>query len=284
MKFYKMKGALKMSNKSGRIFAVVNRKGGVGKTTTAIALAHGLARRVEEDGGRVLIIDFDPQGNVATSLQLESREFDLADLLLDRRDFKDCVISANREDEGFLRPNLFVLPSDDALAEAKSELMVKSAIGGRRSGAIEDVLNEKLGFVRQLFDYTIIDCPPTLDSFSDAVYNLADEAVVPVKTDFLGEVGTARHTNDILEAQAYGIDIKIACILPTFYDRRLTIARSVLSTLVEHYGKSSVAVPIPRTTAFEQAPAMAGQTIFEYRPNSVAAKSYDLLVDRIYSI
>ena len=273
-----------MSNKSGRIFAVVNRKGGVGKTTTAIALAHGLARRVEEDGGRVLIIDFDPQGNVATSLQLESREFDLADLLLDRRDFKDCVISANREDEGLLRPNLFVLPSDDALAEAKSELMIKSAIGGRRSGAIEDVLNEKLGFVRQLFDYTIIDCPPTLDSFSDAVYNLADEAVVPVKTDFLGEVGTARHTNDILEAQSYGIDIKIACILPTFYDRRLTIARSVLSTLVEHYGKNSVAVPIPRTTAFEQAPAMAGQTIFEYRPNSVAAKAYDHLVDRIYAI
>lgn len=272
-----------MTDKSGRIFAVVNRKGGVGKTTTAITLAHGLARRINGNGGRVLIVDFDPQGNVATSLQLELRESDLADLLLERSSFKDCVISANRAAEGFPRPNLFVLPSNDSLAEAKSELMVKSAIGGRRSGSIEDVLEEKLGFVRQLFDYTIIDCPPTLDSFSDAVYNLADEAIVPVKTDFLGEVGTARHTNDILEAQAYGIDIKIACILPTFYDRRLTIARSVLAALVEHYGRNSVATPIPRTTAFEQAPAMAGQTIFEYQPNSVAAKSYEQLVDRIYS-
>lgn len=272
-----------MSNKNGRIYAVANRKGGVGKTTTAIALAHGLARRIETEDGRVLIIDFDPQGNVATSLKLQPREFDLADLLQDRCSFKDCVVSANRAQEGFVRPNLFVIPSNDSLAEAKSELMIKAAIGGRRSVPVEDVLAHKLGFVRQLFDYIVVDCPPTLDAFSDAVYKLVDEAIVPVKTDFLGEVGTARHTDDILEAQAYGIDIKIACILPTFYDRRLTIARSVLSALVKHYGKASVALPIPRSTVFEQAPAVGGQTIFEYQPESVPAKAYQHLVDRIYA-
>jgi chromosome partitioning protein len=272
-----------MSNKSGKILAIANRKGGVGKTTTAISLAHGLARKIEADNGRVLIIDFDPQGNVATSLNLEPREFDLADLLLDRCNFKDCVISANRSQNGFPRPNLFILPATDSLAEAKSELMIKAALGGRKSVAVEDVLIQKLGFVRQLFDYTIIDCPPTLDSFSDAVYKLADEAIVPVKTDFLGEVGTARHTNDILEAQAYGIDIKIACILPTFYDQRLTIARSVLTTLVKHYGKATIAMPIPRSTLFEQAPAVDGQTIFEYQPDSIAAKAYQSVVDRIYA-
>ena len=272
-----------MSELSGRIFAVANRKGGVGKTTTAITLAHGLARKVEERNGRVLIIDFDPQGNVATSLNLQTRKFDLADLLLDRCTFKECVISANRADSGFARPNLFVLPATDKLAEAKSELMIKSALGGRRAVPVEDVLAHKLGFVRELFDYTIVDCPPTLDSFSDSVYKLADEAVVPVKTDFLGEVGTARHTNDILAAQSYGIDIKIACILPTFYDQRLTIARSVLETLIKHYGKSAVATPIPRSTVFEQAPAVDGQTIFEYQPSSVSAKAYQRLVDRIYA-
>lgn len=272
-----------MSDKSGRIFAIANRKGGVGKTTTAIALAHGLARKVEASDGRVLIIDFDPQGNVATSLNLQLRDFDLADLLLDRCSFKDCVISANRSDNGYARPNLFVLPSSDTLADAKGELMIKAAIGGRRSVPVEDILADKLGFVRQLFDYIIVDCPPTLDAFSDAVYKLADEAVVPVKTDFLGEVGTARHTNDILEAQAYGIDIKIACILPTFYDHRLTIARSVLETLTKHYGKSAIATPIPRSTVFEQAPAIDGQTIFEYQPDSASAKAYQSLVDRIYA-
>lgn len=272
-----------MSNKTGRIFAIANRKGGVGKTTTAIALAHGLAKKVEATNGRVLIIDFDPQGNVATSLNLELRDVDLADLLLDRCSFKDCVISANRTDDGLSRPNLFVLPSSDSLAEAKSELMIKAAIGGRRSVPVEDIFAHKLDFVRQLFEYTVIDCPPTLDSFSDAVYKLADEAIVPVKTDFLGEVGTARHTGDILEAQAYGIDIKIACILPTFYDQRLTIARSVLDTLVKHYGKSAVATPIPRSTVFEQAPAVNGQTIFEYQPSSTSANAYQNLVDRIYT-
>ena len=266
---------------SGRIFAVANRKGGVGKTTTAIALAHGLARHVEADGGRVLLIDFDPQGNVATSLKLDPQQRDLTDLLLDRAEFKECVISADRSEEGLPRPNLFVLPSNDSLADAKGELMIKSVVGGRRSSTIESVLQDKLDFVRRLFAYTIVDCPPTLDAFSDAVYNLADEAIVPVKTDFLGEVGTVRHTNDILEAQSYGIDIKINCILPTFYDKRLTIARSVLEALQRHYGASAIATPIPRTTMFEQAPAVNGQTILEYRPNSAAAKAYEALVDRI---
>ena len=107
-----------MSDKSGRVFAIANRKGGVGKTTTAITLAHGLAKKIEASDGRVLIIDFDPQGNVATSLNLQLRDFDLADLLLDRCSFKDCVISANRSDNGYARPNLFVLPSSDTLADA----------------------------------------------------------------------------------------------------------------------------------------------------------------------
>ena len=108
-----------MSELNGRVLAVANRKGGVGKTTTAITLAHGLARRIEAAGGRVLLVDFDPQGNVATSLKLESREHDLADLLLDRCTFRDCIISADRAGDGFPRPNLFVIPSSDSLAEAK---------------------------------------------------------------------------------------------------------------------------------------------------------------------
>ncbi|MGB1253994.1 MAG: ParA family protein [Candidatus Promineifilaceae bacterium] len=272
-----------MTNLSGKIIAVANRKGGVGKTTTTITLAQGLARKVQADRGRVLIIDFDPQGNVATSLAIEPREQDLADLLLDKCSFKECIISADRTADGLARPNLFVVPSSDSLAEAKGELMIKSAIGGRRATPIEDILHSKLGFVRDLFAYTIIDCPPTLDVFSDAVYQLADEAIVPVKTDFLGEVGTARHTNDILEAQAYGIKIKIACILPTFYDKRLTIARSVHKTLIKHYGSSIVFDPIPRSTAFEQAPAVNGQTILEYRPDSPSARAYQKLIDRIHA-
>lgn len=273
-----------MSQMEGQVYAIANRKGGVGKTTTAITLAHGLARKLEAEGGRVLLIDFDPQGNVSASLQLGIGEHDLADLLLENCGFKECVVSANRPDRGLPRPNLFVIPASDSLAEAKSELMIKAVVGGRKATRVEDMLQEKLGFVRQLFDYTIVDCPPTLDTFSDAVYKFADEVIVPVKTDFLGEVGTAHHTANILEAQAYGIDIKIACILPTFYDRRLTIARSVLGDLVRHYGRASVAIPIPRSTVFEQAPAVNGQTIFEYQPGSVPALAYQHLVDRIHKV
>lgn len=264
------------------VYAVANRKGGVGKTTTAVNLAAGLAEKVAAGGGRVLIIDLDPQGNVSASLDIQPREMDVADLLLGRCDFKDCVISASQANGGLTRPNLYVLPSSDSLAQAKGELMIRAAVGGRQAGQIEDVLVDRLGFVRDLFDYVIIDCPPTLDSFSDAVYQLADAVVVPVKLDYLGEVGTARHTKDILDAQAYGIDIKICCIVPTFYDSRLTIGRTVLAALKRHYGERTVTVPIPRSTIFEQAPAVGGQTIFEYRPESGSAEAYQKLVDRIY--
>lgn len=271
-----------MSDKQGRVFAVANRKGGVGKTTTAISLAHGLARELEPTGGRVLIVDFDPQGNVVTSLHIRPQPQSLSDLLLDRCGFKECVVSADRTEEGLPRPNLFVIPADDSLADAKSELMIKAVVGGRKATRLEDTLRERLHFTRQLFDYIVIDCPPTLDVFSDAVYQFADEVVVPVKTDFLGEVGAAHHTDNILEAQAYGIGITIACILPTFYDARLTISRVVLDNLVRHYGKARVATPIPRSTVFEQAPAVSGQTIFEYRPDSAPAQAYQNLVERIH--
>lgn len=270
------------SDKQGHTYAVANRKGGVGKTTTAIALAHGLARKLEPIGGRVLIIDFDPQGNVVTSLHIQPQANSLSDFLLGQCGFKECVISADRVEQGLPRPNLFVIPANDSLAQAKSELMIKAVVGGRKATRLEDTLQEKLGFTRQVFDYIVVDCPPTLDAFSDAVYQFADEVIVPVKTDFLGEVGAAHHTDNILEAQAYGINIKIACILPTFYDPRLTISRVVLDNLRRHYGKAKVAMPIPRSTIFEQAPAVNGQTIFEYRPNSAPAQAYQDLVDRIY--
>lgn len=272
-----------MTQKEGHVYAIANRKGGVGKTTTAVALAHGLARKIENENGRVIIVDFDPQGNVATSLQLTPQQHDLADLLLEKCTFKECVLSANRAEQGLSRPNLFIIPASDSLAQAKGELMIKAVIGGRKAVAIEDILVAKLGFLRQLFDYIIVDCPPTLDVFADSIYKFADEAIVPVKTDFLGEVGAAHHTANILETQAYGIDIKIAYILPTFYDARLTIARSVLDNLIRHYGKDVVATPIPRSTIFEQAPAVDGQTIFEYRQDSQPASAYQELVDRVYA-
>ena len=271
-----------MSEKNCRVFAIVNRKGGVGKTTTAIALAQGLAQKIEEDGGRVLLIDFDPQGNVTASLQLEKREHDISNLLLNDCTLKECIVSAHRPEKGLNRPNLFIIPSSDELAEVKSELMIKSAIGGRKATPVADVLQERLGGLRQLFDFIVVDCPPTLDIFSDAVYNFADEAIVPVKADFLGEIGTGHHTQNIIEAQKDGIDIKINCILPTFFDPRLTIARSVLSNLVNTYGRKAIAYPIPRSTMFEQSPALDGQTIFELKPNSTAAKAYRSLVDRVY--
>ena len=115
--------------KKARIFAVMNRKGGVGKTTTAVSLAHGLARSIE-GAGHVLIIDLDPQGNVATSLGLTANGKDVARVLTGEVAAEKAILHADRSKSGGpARPNLWVLPASDALADAKLTLVTNAALG-----------------------------------------------------------------------------------------------------------------------------------------------------------
>jgi chromosome partitioning protein len=277
-----------------KTIAIVNRKGGVGKTTTSISLAHGLARKLERVGGRVLLIDLDPQGNVAISLGLTPNGQDVADLLLGSASLRDSVLSTNSpHPDGPRRPNLFIVPASDRLASAKLQLVsqetmavVAARFEGRRfddSGTVDRLLIERLGPAKQVFDYIILDCPPSLDMLGNAVYHFADEAIVPVKVDFLGSAGTVRHTEDIIAAQESGIDIKVSLVVPTFVDERQVLAREVMKALAQRYGKHRVAFPSPDSVKIEQAPADGGKTIFEYAPDSAPAKAYERLVERVHN-
>lgn len=282
---------------TAKVFTVENRKGGVGKTTTAVTLAVGLARRLHKDGGgNVLVIDMDPQGDAARGLGLDPNGRCVSKVLLSDGNveiLRENVMPADRGDDGGpARPNLYVLPASDKLSEAKEDILTEFALLAARSmrsrrGGNEthlvDILDEKLGLAKQAFAYIIIDCPPTLDLLQQAVHQYADYAIVPVKVDFHGASATGRHTSNILQDQAEGIDITIAAIVPTFVNARHNLTKSMMHELTRVYGKQVIAKPVPNTVRVAEAPASGGQTVLEYMPDSPAAGAYRDLVDRLYA-
>lgn len=282
---------------TAKVYTVENRKGGVGKTTTAVTLAVGLARRLHEDGGgNVLVIDMDPQGDAARGLGLDPNGRCVSNVLTSDGSVEALranVMTADRSgDGGPSRPNLYVLPASDKLSEAKEDILTEFALlaarsmRSRRSGSethLVDILDEKLGLAKQAFTYIIVDCPPTLDLLQQAVHQYADYAVVPVKVDFHGASATGRHTSNILQDQAEGIDITIAAIVPTFVNAQHNLTKSMMRELTRVYGKQVIAKPIPNTVRVAEAPASGGRTVLEYMPDSAAAEAYQDLVDRLYA-
>ena len=280
---------------TAKVYTVENRKGGVAKTTTAVNLAAGLAQKLQANGdGRVLLIDLDPQGDAARALGLDPGERCLSRVLTGAGTLRDNVMSADRSaDGGPARPNLYLLPASDNLREAKETLlsqltvnMVMSQIRGRNGGndvvPMVDILDDRLGPAKEVFDFIILDCPPTLDMLQEAVHKFADAAIVPVKADFHSTSAAGRHTRNILDDQADGISISIKAIVPTFVDGRLRLTRSMLEQLNKTYG-NLVTTPIPNTVKVAEAPASGGQTVIEYAPDSPASAAYWDLVNLIYN-
>jgi chromosome partitioning protein len=283
---------------TAKVFTVENRKGGVGKTTTTVTLGVGLARRLQQNGGgNVLILDLDAQGDAARGLGLDPGDRCISNVLLGDGGLDALpanVMPADRAGRGGpARPNLFILPATDRLSEAKEDILTELAILAARSlrqrwsdgnRHLVNVLDEKLGLAKKAFAYIVIDCPPTLDMLQQAVHQYANYAVVPVKVDFHGASATGRHTSNILEDQAAGIDIKISAVVPTFVNARHNLTKAMMLNLIQTYGGQVVTKAIPNTVRVAEAPASGGLTILEYMPDSPAATAYEDLVDRVYSI
>lgn len=305
-------------NRKNKILAVVNRKGGVAKTTTAINLAHGLSRKllrrvndkdreqIQEQSrlfqfgdktyyilGHVLLIDFDAQGHCARGLGVNQRSADIGEVLLEQQHLSEAVISTDRTEAGFPRPNLWLLPSSDNLERAKEALRtyssrnrldeygVPSSMPGNDYGLLR-ILEDRLNLALERFDFIIIDCPPSVDAFTQAVYQFADAAIVPVKPDYFSMDGMGQYLNNITDAQLRGIDIHIHSIVPTFNVKRHRLDRRMMEELEKIHGEK-ISLPIPRSQAVAEAPAYQ-QTIFEYDPRYLnpATQAYQALVDRVY--
>jgi chromosome partitioning protein len=291
-----------------KVLAIVNRKGGVAKTTTAINLAHGLSRKLmrrvaPEDAdkvvdpnnifkfqdriyyllGHVLLIDFDPQGHCARGLGIDADKADIGEVLLEQQHLTEAVISADRSADGLPRPNLWLLPSSDNLENAKDILRLQTmSLTTRRNFGLLRILSDRLGLAIERFTFIIMDCPPALDAFTQAVYQFADAAIVPVKPDYFSMAGTGQHITNIFEAQVRGIDIKIHTIVPTFNVDRQVLDKEMVQELKQKYG-NIVSAPIPRSQAVAEAPSVH-QTIFEFDPRYLnpATAAYQELVDRVY--
>lgn len=301
----------RQNGQKGTVLAVVNRKGGVAKTTTAINLAHGLSRkfllRVDDAdlpsirqrerlyqyrgrhyyiGGHVLLIDFDPQGHCARGLGVEVGTADLGNVLLGRQSLTHGIISTDRADNGYPRPNLWLLPASDNLETAKETLRSQAFLfKGVQTNPKEDlltVLKRRLDYALQRFDFVILDCPPSVDSLSQAVYEFADGAIVPVKPDYFSVAGTRQHIEDIHQAQLRGIQIDVHTIVPTFNVARQRLDQQMVQMLQDSHGER-VSMPIPRSQMVAEAPAHQ-RTLFEFDPRfrNPATIAYQKLVDRVY--
>jgi chromosome partitioning protein len=241
-----------------RRLAVMNQKGGTGKTTTAINIAAGLA----EHGFRTLLVDMDPQGSVGVSLGING-ELTTANLIRDGSSAEQCAVP--------IRDNLDVITSDESLAEV--EVLLARAEDGpyilrRRLGAVED------------YRFVVLDCAPSITLLTRNALNYAGEVVVPVACDYLSMVGTrqiSRTIGDINDVMKH--DVRITGVIPTFFDVRNRISHTVLEELRRTYG-DLVLAPVRINTRLKEAPVHR-KTIFEYAPDSHGAEDYKVLVDEL---
>jgi chromosome partitioning protein len=247
--------------KRARRIAILNQKGGTGKTTTAVNLAAGVAER----GHKVLLIDTDAQGNVGVSLGVAG-EKTLYHVLVDGEDPTDVAVP--------VRQHLDVITSDQTLAAA--EIWLARQDPDKRSRVMTKRLN--LMQVSRRYDYVVVDCGPSLNLLNQNALSYADEVVIPVTCDYLALVGVKQVLRTIKDVERHlQHAVRVAAVLPTFYDGRTRLAREVHETLQGHF-KTKCLEPIRANTRLAEAPSHR-KSIFEYAPQSHGAADYNRVVD-----
>ena len=247
----------------GKTIALVNQKGGVGKTTTSINLSASLGML----GKKVLLIDLDPQGNSTTGLGSEKGDikYSIYDLLIGQADLKDVIKKTKFR-------NLFIIPATISLAGADIELMEKGRTDPHFSKNLQ--LKEQLTVAQETFDYILIDCPPSLGILTTNALTAANSVIIPVQCEFFALEGIMQLLNSIMLAQkTLNPTLDIEGVLLTMLDNRTNLGLEVVQDIKSYFKERVYDTIIPRLVRLSEAPSH-GKPIIAYDPKSRGAEAY----------
>lgn len=249
----------------GKIIAITNQKGGVGKTTTSINLSAALA----EAGQKVLVIDIDPQGNATSGFGIEDKneiENTINELFMGECTIQDCII----ED---VYPNLSVIPSNISLSEVEIKL-----IGIEKK---EFILKREMEWVKKNYDYVIFDCPPSLNTLTVNAMTASDSVLVPIQCEYYALEGLSQLIYTVnLVKQRLNPSLSMEGVVFTMYDSRTNLSAQVVENVKENLNQHIFQTIIPRNIRLAEAPSY-GEPITEYDPKSTGAESYRSLAKEI---
>lgn len=248
----------------GRIIAIANQKGGVGKTTTAINLSASLASL----GKKILALDLDPQGNMTSGLGVDKDQVgnSVYDLIIGQTGIEECICKEVIE-------NLDVLPSNINLSAAEIEL-----IGVENK---EYIIRNEMEKVKDRYDFVIIDCPPALSMLTINAMTTADSVLVPIQCEYYALEGLSQliHTINLVQ-ERLNPALVIEGVVFTMYDARTNLSLQVVENVKDNLDQTIYKTIIPRNIRLAEAPSY-GMPINLYDPKSTGAESYLLLAEEV---
>ena len=248
----------------GRIIAIANQKGGVGKTTTAINLSASLASL----GKKVLALDLDPQGNMTSGLGVDKDEVEnsVYDLIIGEAEIEECICKEVIE-------NLDVLPSNINLSASEIELI-----------GIDDkeyIIKNEMKAVKENYDFIIIDCPPALSMLTINAMTTANSVLVPIQCEYYALEGLSQliHTINLVQ-ERLNPELYIEGVVFTMYDARTNLSLQVVENVKDNLEQTIYKTIIPRNIRLAEAPSY-GMPIHLYDPKSTGAESYMMLAEEV---
>ncbi|MEG2645014.1 MAG: AAA family ATPase [Enterococcus sp.] len=248
----------------GKIIAVANQKGGVGKTTTTVNLGACLAYV----GKKVLLIDSDAQGNATSGLGVRKPDVkqDIYDVLVNEVPIKETILETTRE-------NLSIVPATLQLAGAEIELTSMMARESRLKSALEDVNDE--------YDFILIDCPPSLGHLTITAFTASDSILIPVQCEYYALEGLSQLLNTIrLVQKHFNPELEIEGVLLTMFDARTNLGAEVVEEVRRYFQEKVYDTIIPRNVRLSEAPSH-GKPIIDYDPRSKGAEVYQALAKEV---
>ncbi|AOT70470.1 ParA family protein [Geosporobacter ferrireducens] len=251
----------------GKVIAIFNQKGGVGKTTTNVNISACLATK----GKKTLVIDIDPQGNTTSGFGIDknSLEYSMYDLIIGSASIEKCILEANRK-------NLYIIPSSVQLAGAEIELTEMEER--------ETTLKKAIMEIKQKYDYIFVDCPPSLGLLTINALTAVDSVLIPIQCEYYALEGVSQLMNTIeLVRNNLNPDLMVQGVVLSMFDGRTNLSIQVVDEVKKYFRGKVYTTLIPRNVRLAEAPSY-GMSIIEYDPKSKGAEAYMELAEEFLDL